>query len=395
MTISPRLKQASGVITLFALTILTLAWRRPDQLHNPYIWVEEGVITLPEYAKHGWWSIFSPVAGYLVLPSKAIFLVAATLSFSHLVSIEYWLTALFTFGVCASIAYSPTYLKLPYLCAIATLAIPTNAEVFAVSEFAFWWGTLLAIVALFWASDKRLIWRCFLTAIGGLSSPLIIPLSGLFAIKALWLRRKSDIIALCVAIVTSLIQYTFLVKTGVIGKPSVLSLDVEAIVTKFFGLYASNWQPFTFGALCIVLLSITLFQKLDMPLLILIGCLGAGILASITRAPITDIHPSLAGPRYFFFPYIFLSWALIYVLTKGRQIWQRLTAAGLLLLSLHQFAQWGQRRHERISWHQQIINCENSDKYAIPVLTDGSANTWSVEMSGADCRRLSAQSLFH
>ncbi|MDR3562455.1 MAG: hypothetical protein P4N59_13620 [Negativicutes bacterium] len=92
-------------------------------------------MTLPAYIADGWASIAYPVNGYLVVPSKFIFLVSASVSFIHLPEIAYWLTIGMTIAILTAIAYCPTYLRWPKLCA---LAIPPDSEVFAVLEYAFW-----------------------------------------------------------------------------------------------------------------------------------------------------------------------------------------------------------------------------------------------------------------
>lgn len=389
-----RHRRLAEILALLAIIFTALIWRRPDQMLHPYIWVEEGTHTLPDYARIGWLSAFSPVAGYLVLPAKIIFLAAATISFDHLVTIEYWLTVLFTFGVCATIAWSPTHLKFPFLCAIAPLFIPTNSEVFAVSEYAFWWGTLLAMPPLFWKGEKNLSLRCSLTALSGLSSPLIIPLSLLFGIRAYWLRKREDYIVLMVSVATASIQYGVMWATGTTAKHSALSFSPSLVVVKFFGWYASTWHPLLIGLLVIALLAITLIRTRDIILLLILGCMAGSILASISRVPISSINPALAGPRYFFFPYIFLSWSLIYVSGLHDWGWQRIGALIFLLLSIPNFVHIGQRRHQRISWSHQVASCKKTDVYSIPVHFDGSNHTWSVNMTGADCRRLSDDSLF-
>ncbi|MDE1963002.1 MAG: hypothetical protein KGI42_03720 [Xanthomonadaceae bacterium] len=193
MLAKPKLKETIYFLACFASTAAILAWRRPDQFSYPYIWVEEGTVTLVDYIKHGWISMFYPVAGYLVLPAKLIFLTSASISFNHLPRIEYWLTILFTAGVAFSIARTPTVLKLRPLCALTTLLLPINSEVFAVSEYAFWWGTILAFLVLLWdpkASKGKYTKYIFLT-LGGLSSPMIIPISLMMVFRSwVFYRQK-------------------------------------------------------------------------------------------------------------------------------------------------------------------------------------------------------------
>ena len=203
------------LIIIATAVMAVLFFRRPSQLFHPYIWVEEGTVTLPQYLQHGWFSLFYPVAGYLVIPAKLIFLLAASISFPHLPDMTYWMTVGFTIFVAASVALCPTYLKWPTACAAAMLLIPTDSEVFAVSEYAFWWGTLLVVVSVLWKPDAgKTILRSCLTILGGLSSPLVILLTPLFILRALRFRRRSETLLSGLAMATATIQAVFILYTG-------------------------------------------------------------------------------------------------------------------------------------------------------------------------------------
>src|SRR5215470_13572876 len=69
-----------GTITLLAVWLVILFLRRPDQFFHPYIWVEDGSLTLPGYLHRGWLELFQPLNGFLVFASKLINIVAFRLS---------------------------------------------------------------------------------------------------------------------------------------------------------------------------------------------------------------------------------------------------------------------------------------------------------------------------
>src|SRR5512135_1935163 len=149
-----RRNRTLAVLAAIALgTLFAMILRRPDQWAAPYLWIEEGTVMLPDFAASGWRTLFHPVNGYFLLPSKIILSLSATLSFRWLPEIEYWLTLAFTAGVLAAIAFSPTGLKYRAACALAVLALPLDSEVYAMSSLAFWWGTLLAVLPLLWRRE--------------------------------------------------------------------------------------------------------------------------------------------------------------------------------------------------------------------------------------------------
>src|SRR5688572_5636423 len=98
---------AAKISAILVLTFLALYYRRPDQLYHPYIWVEDGTISLIQYINHGVAYLFDPVAGYLIVPSKIIQLISLTISVSHYPEIAFWLTVLFHAGTLAAIAFAP------------------------------------------------------------------------------------------------------------------------------------------------------------------------------------------------------------------------------------------------------------------------------------------------
>jgi len=394
------------IIILAAASLAILIYRRPSQFLHPYIWVEEGTITLPHYLHDGWLSLLSPVAGYIVLPAKIIFMLAATISFPHLPMLTYWLTIAFTISVAMSVALCPTYLKWPSVCAIAILLIPTDAEVFAVSEYAFWWGTLLAVVSVLWKSDGgKVALRSLLTLVGGLSSPLIIPLAPIFLFRALRFRTRNETLTFIVALTAAIAQAASILHTGNLAHSDKVNLDPIILVGKFFGYFvfwsqnsqAAMWQSATIGvALIVALIAITYRHraKLDVGIPLLAVCLAIAITSTVTRISPDMINPILAGPRYFFFPYIFLAWLLIQAAAVGGIVSRSIIAA-IMILTMHQTWVYGQRTHDTIDWRAEIHSCTLASTYELPIHYDGvRSHAWKVELSGADCRKLISRSMF-
>lgn len=404
-------REAVPYAALALATIVILIWRRPDQLLHPYVWVEEGIITLPAYLHHGWLSLFYPVQGYLVLPSKLIFLAAATLSFEHLPKLTYWFTVIFTFFVVACVARCPTYLRWPVACAMAVLLVPTDAEVFAVSEYAFWWGIVLLLVSLLWRSDARgTSFRAVLTVIGGGSSPLIIPLVSLFIVRAFVFRTKREYVILGIAVAIATVQILCLLVTGNIlhdaSSYGIANLNIPILIEKFFGWFVfwskhshvGAWRTVLVGVLVILALAGISYRnrkKLDAGTCLLVGGLIIAIAASVARVPLTSIHPILAGPRYFFLPYILLAWLLIRTASDSA-VWERSLIVLLLVSALHQTAMYGQRHQDPINWRAEIHACTTSPKpYSLPIQRDGSrATAWNITLSSSECRQLLSRSIF-
>ncbi|SEM34193.1 hypothetical protein SAMN02800694_0711 [Luteibacter sp. UNCMF331Sha3.1] len=384
-----------------------LIWRRPDQWLHPYVWVEEGTVTLPDYLAHGWGSILSPVAGYLVIPAKVIFLIAASLSFSHLPSIEYWLTLIFTAGTIALVAFSPTRLRHPLAAALAVALLPTDSEVFAVSEYAFWWGAIWSFVAIFWdeQAKPRTVWRCVLVLVGGLSSPMAVPMAVVLGFRAAVLRKRADFVVLTVASLAAAVQCYTMYVNGALKSPGETSIDTVSIVTRFFGDYAlgSRMLPEVFavvlGWLVLaggVVFAIARAKWRDPYFLMLVACLVASIAASVTRVPVSILNPFTAGPRYFFFPYMMLSWLLLYTLPEVGRVSRALVCL-VLAGALVQFAFFAQRFHDRVSWRAEIRHCVESGEatYQLPVHYDGAkSRMWHVGLTGNQCKDLASRSLF-
>lgn len=394
-------------LAVSVLTIVALVLRRPSQWSNPYVWVEDGKDVLPHFLKYGWQTLFEPVAGYVLIPNKLINAIAVSASFRWLPEISLGLCALFTVAVILFIAMSPTRLRAPVLCAIAVLAVPTDPEVFTTSAYALWWGSLLAVVPVFWDERRApsLRWRAPLVVVGALSSPFIVFLAPLYLARAIWLRQRSEWVMAIVAGVLAAVQAALvLVNTQRGGELHQLP-GIPALVGKFVGNYLW-WSPdagspaLAYGMGIAVLLIAAFYglaqrRRNGLVITLVAACVLLSIVASAGRVPVDALDPFKGGPRYFFYPYIFISWLLIQLMVEARGV-ARLLLIALLLVPIPHTLQNGQRTHERLDWRAEVRRCTNeSSAEGIPIHFSGDLSlVWHSPLSADACRQLVKDSLF-
>src|SRR5260363_101251 len=119
----------------------------------------------------------------LSLRPNSFSVTALSISFKHYPVIANWLSFSFELAVLCCIWKAPTNLAGKALCAFMALLHPNGGENYIVPLTAFWHATLLVPLALLWkkeADHLRHRWiRSIFIVLGGLSSPVIIPLSPL------------------------------------------------------------------------------------------------------------------------------------------------------------------------------------------------------------------------
>lgn len=401
-----RRRQVLLACVVSLITAVALFLRRPSQWTDPYVWVEDGRDVLPAFLKYGWSTMFEPVAGYVLIPNKLIGAIATTASFRWLPEISMVLCVLFTIVVTIYIAVAPTRLRAPVLCAIAVLAVPTDPEVFTTSAYALWWGSLLAVVPVFWDERRAPSLRLRLPFVvaGALSSPFIVFLAPLYLARALWLRQRPEWIMAIVAGAFAATQAALVLLATQPGNPHPLPAPT-AVLAKFVGNYFW-WSPDTaapafaagLGAAVLIIAAVYALaqRRRNGPVIILVaGCLLLSIVASAGRVPVETLDPFSGGPRYFFYPYIFISWLLIQLMVEARGF-ARLPLVALLLAPIPHTLQSGQRTHEHLDWRAEVRRCTNeTSELGIPVHMAGYLNfVWHSPLSAEDCRQLVRKSLF-
>jgi hypothetical protein len=383
---------SARVALLIVATVGVLFLRRPDQFLHPTLWDEDNVI-LVGYAQRGWSSLFEPVNGYYILVSKLIAFTAFKLSFVSAPQIEFILILTFTCIAVLSVAFAPTVFHRPQLCAVAMLLVPTDSEVFGVSEYALWWAGILLLVAVFWrAQGGAQSFRYFFLIIGGLSSPIIPVCAGILALRAIIERRASEYYAAGVATVMALIQIFSIrgIQTNfVIPSP-------EAVVQKFVGFFF--YAPSSAGFGVAVLAALIAFAwscraRLDRYFFFLVLAYLGICAITVVRIPIEMIHSFVAGPRYFFYPFVLLSWIMIW-LGSLSPLLPRACIGVALFAAIVIAAPHMSRRHDPIDWRSAVSACAQSEQYDLPVHYDGRASSmWRANLTGEQCRTLLANSV--
>lgn len=404
---SARGQRVLEALLLGLVMLLIMMYRRPSQFDAPYVWVEDGLLNVKDYLASGWKSLWHPIAGYFSLPIKFLHALSMSLSFRWLPEISMALALLFTYAVLLAVAYAPTRLRWPFACALAVMLIPTDAENFAVSLYVGWWGSILALLPLYWKDDSRRHGlRIAFIVIGGLSSPLIIGLLPLYAIRYALIRKRAELIAVLVAVAVSVLQYFAVSQAKMVPGSSMFGISVSTLIEKFFGLYLGFSPNFIQSGLLLWLgLALVAFivaswlqhrRELGLTFVLLGLSLGVAIVSSIGRMPLEIIHPVQAGPRYFFFPFILLSWVLIQLAALDKA-GTRLFTCMILAAGVRNMLESGRRLHGAQDWRGNLQTCLQTPSpqlYRIPIhYTGDNNNLWHLELSADQCRQLIQGSL--
>jgi hypothetical protein len=383
-------------VTLVVIFVVLLLLRRGYQLISPEVWDEEGTQILRDFIAQGPLAIFQPLNGYLVIAPRLLCGAAYLLSFAFYPYLSTIFTWLFILGALLVIALHPSKLAGGGLLSLAVLLVPTDPETFGIPLYAFWWASLLLFVALFWDERTRhLPWRLGCVILGGLSSPMIVPGLPLFWVRAVLYRRQwrewllAGAATLCFAV-----QVAIIAGAGDVGRRPALNAEVaRATLNKFFAYYAVGQmrvfrEPWILALLCILILAVigvALWRQRRSPTLWFLGMLlFAAVALAITRVDVAFLHPVHAGPRYFFFPYLLMSWLLLQIVYTERQTpWLRRTAQVLLAFSVVNAVPHFGRGHDDLDWRGHVASAVHFDRFAIPVQYDGAAcRAWYLRVTG-------------
>lgn len=388
--------------TLIAVFFLLLLLRRGYQLVSPEVWDEEGTQILPDFIHQGPWSIFKPLNGYLVVAPRLICWLAYSTSFSCYPYVSTVLTWLFILGVLLLVAWHPSKLAGGVLLSLAVLLVPTDPETFGIPLYAFWWASLLLFVALFWDEQTRhLPWRIGCVVLGGLSSPMIVPGLPLFWVRA-WLYRRQwrEWLLAAVATLCFVAQVSVIARAGgVVRSPHFTWQVARATIEKFFGYYAVGQmrvlrEPWILIVVSLFVLSVAVlalwYQRRTLAPWFLWGLLLAAIVLGIARVKVELLHPVHAGPRYFFFPYILLSWLMLQTVCRRHDPpWLRRAAQGILVFAAVNALPHFGRTHDDLDWRGHVASSIHFQRFAIPVQYDGAAcRSWSLTVTGEQAAAL-------
>jgi hypothetical protein len=382
---------------LAAIFLALLMLRRGQQLLSPQVWAEDGTEIIRGFINGGTVTLFKPVSGYLLLVPKLISWLSLGVSFSFYPYVSTILTWLFLLGVLLLIALHPSKLAGGAWLSLAVLMVPTSPETFGIPLQTLWWASLLLVVAVFWDEQAdHFPLRIGCIVLGGLSSPMIVMVVPLFWARA-WLYRglRREWLLAAVASLCFAVQLSALIRSGAVsGVPGFTGAAGMVILGKFFGYYAIGQmrvlrEPWVLAAVGVLLLGVAGIaswrQRRTAAVWFLWYLLLGSIALSVTRTNVLVLHPWYAGPRYFFFPYILLSWLLLQVAaSRTNRRWLRRTAQVILVIAALNALPHFWKGHDDLHWREHVASSIDFDNYAIPVQRDGKAcATWYLTVTGA------------
>jgi hypothetical protein len=373
---------------------------------HPYVWDEESLV-IRRFLDDGWFGALRPVQGYLILPASFLLPLAASVSFVHLPVLAFWMATL-VFGLTVWMLVLPESRwgdqGTRVLMALVMSLCPANPETFGVLLYSFWWATLWPVIILGW---KRDIWwaRVPLLAIAGLSSPAGAMMAVPFAVSRWYTRRRADGVAACILAVALVLQVLAMITSDREGAASGDPRLVLAQSVRTVGLFVTwwtvpahlDWRTSSLAGLVLcasAAVAVYAFRhrhRLEAMLLLLSFALFTGL--SAAPAPLAT-NPVDAGPRYYFLPFVMLSWLLVYLwresmLPSPTSVVVAVLLAASMLGIATTFSRAPASTTGRLNWEQEIVRCAagNARLVKIPVYYDGSAGSlWSITMTPAECR---------
>jgi len=284
------------------------------------------------------------------------------------------------------IAWHPSRLAGGAWLSLCVLMIPTDPEAFGIPLYSLWWASLLLPVTLFWDQHAaHLPWRIGGIVLGGLSSPLILLAMPLFWVRA-WLYRglRREWLLAAAATLCFAVQLSVMIQARVGSRIPPFTLDAAiAVIENFFGYYLvgqarllrAPWILAAAGAVLLVVTGTGLWRQRKTPAMWFLVYLWLGSIAlSAARINAAVINPLHAGPHYFFFPYILLSWLLLQIaLSPAGRPWLRRTALVMLAVAAVNALPHLSRWHDDLDWRRHVASSIHFDRYAIPIESDGAA----------------------
>lgn len=389
-------RRALWPLFLFLLFLGLVASRRWQQIASAQVWVEDGRL-IDGFINYGWREFLHPVNGYLILVPRLITRISMAISIYHYPIVSTVLACLFSGLVGSAVAFSPTRLRGRVLCALAIFLVPTDPEVFGLPLYSLWWAPILLLLLAVWDEGHPLLsLRLVFLAVGGLSSPFITFLLPAFYFRALRFRRlRGEMIIAVSATVIAGIQLSYVSTGGGKAIPH-LSSVLTCVVPMFFGWFVGGSffeNAFVLWALGLVVAAAIgafwfLARREPSPWILVYLCFAA-VAASSLRIDPAGLHPVLAGPRYFFFPYIMIFWILIQLSLAPGAKGIRGAAAILALAALLNAVPHWSRSHGDLQWSQNLASARLYPLYAVPIEYDGNPeHAWFIQERGEVWDRL-------
>src|ERR1039458_4540129 len=173
------------------------------------------------------------------------------------------------------------------------------------------------------------------------------------------------------------------------------------MIPRFFGNYVLGnlWDNRTLlwiiGSVTFAFILAAMLWKGKQPLIpfLLFLCLCAIIMSGL-RNPLNILNPRDGGPRYFFYPYVLISWMLVNVAVMSKHIFFKAIGSIMLLLAFANVFPVLARDHLNLHWTNHIASAIHFDRYILPIEYDGINEPWHLPITGNQVRAFLATDLF-
>lgn len=403
--------RAGLIVATIGLSLGLWFLRRPDQLLHPYVWVEEYQL-LNTFQVHGLFHVVSlRLQGYFVWPTSFTVSLAAATSFANVPVIDYWLSTGWFIATLCLILIPASRIHLLFRVGMALLLVlaPMRPEIYGIAEYSFWWTSLWPLISLIWAKDYWWL-RIPILIIGGMSSLAGSALALPYLILLATTHKRRYLFGASILGATLTVQTIGYFTSPRSGQIHFKLVPVILQELRNFADYLFTWvQPYAFekppdsslfdliGA-CILLVTLgsigyliatkqtTYVNELTA---LVSGLLILSILSSIPAPLISD--PIVAGPRYYFFTFVVLSWIFLLIIATTTFPLARIGAACIIMLSLIALPQTFAKHDQQVSWSQELSRCSTTrGPFVVPVQYDGiRSHMWQNLLIWPDtCRKL-------
>lgn len=344
----------SVLLVLFVTTVI-LFIRKTDALTNPQFWAEDGTIFFLQQYNDGASVLLQEYVGYLHLAPRLIALVADMFIPYALTPAFYnYSSLLITLIVVMSVFSSRFHMKNKILIALTISLIPHYAnEIFLNATNLIWLLSIMIIIVLFkeepaarygnvavqYTCDLAIIIVC------GLTGPFIILLMPFFLWKWVNERNSYNTVMLSATFIISLIQLSFIVAHSLNSHDVSTNFSAYNVIIgrKMFGglflgsyiAYEINHYLLSFLYLGILVLLLYLaYQKKNRFIFFCVGISLIYLLAAFYRYRVNPEALILPGngTRYFYVPYLMITWSLIALLGQREKWENRIVKIALVLI---------------------------------------------------------------
>jgi hypothetical protein len=331
-----------SALLILLITAVILIIRKTDALINPQFWAEDGFVFFLQQYEIGSAALTQAYAGYLLLVPRLIALVAdLVFPYSLIPAVYNYLSLLITLIVVLSIFSPRFHVNHKSLLALAIVLVPHyENEIFLNITNLQWILSVMLIVVLLKANPSRLYGSIVSQYIGDLAIIVVCGLTGPFIVLLMpfygwkWINEKNSYnsIVLTAVVFTSLVQLSFIISDPMHGKMTIINPEIYTAIIgqKFFGSlflghkisYEINhyFLTFLFIVSCFWFIFFAYQKKYRFPFY----CINIGLVFLLAtlykfRGNPEVLIPPENGPRYFYIPYVMLTWSLIFLLKNNNK----------------------------------------------------------------------------